>query len=155
MNKLVLCVSMVTAAAGCSKSGGGKYTHDEPHFTATVPGDLTPGKETVEGASTNLSIANKDDSREMFFLWAPAGSPEDPNAAFSRYGAEPDSTKTVEQGAVGPNGKYLVNERGGRTYIHAVITTGNQKWGVLCMASTNDPKKDADLIAGCKSLNIN
>jgi hypothetical protein len=152
---------LVAAAVGCKKfdgkapGGADKYAHDNPHFTVTRPGDLVVGADKTEDSTHNLSIATADGSRELFFVWAPIGSPGDPIAIFGNYGKEPDNTKIVEQGELPPNGKFVVNLRGSRTFIHKVITTGDGKWGVLCMASTNDPVKDADLIEGCKSLNIN
>lgn len=148
---------MVTVAAlgtGCDKGSAARYTHENPHFTVSVPSDLVAGKDQVEGDTGNLSIANKDGSRELFFVWARSGSPADPVAQFGRYGNEPDNTKIVEKGEMPPNGKFVINERGERTYIHKVITNG-EGFGILCMASTSDPEKDADLLAACKTLELN
>ncbi len=150
-------VVMVVAAGlgtGCGKKGASKYTHDNPHFTVSVPADLVAGKDRFEGDSGNLSIANKDGSRELFFVWAKSGSPMDPVAQLGTYGHEPDNTKIVEQGETAPGDKFVINERGPRTYIHKVITNG-EGYGILCMASTNDTKKDADLLAACKTLEMN
>ncbi len=152
---LVVMVAVVALGNGCGNKGtSGEYMHENPHFTVSAPSDLVAGKDKVDGASGSLSIANKDGSRELFFVWARSGSPLDPVAQFGRYGHEPDSTKIVEQGELPPTGKFVINERGGRTYIHKVITNGAD-FGILCMASTKDPKKDADLLAACKTLELN
>lgn len=152
---LVVMVTVAALGSGCGKKGASAtYTHENPHFTVSVPSDLAAGKDKAEGDSGDLSIANKDGSRELFFVWAKSGSPSDPVAQFGRYGHEPDNTKIVEQGEMPPNGKFVINERGGRTFIHKVITNGAD-FGILCMASTNDPKKDADLLEACKTLELN
>jgi hypothetical protein len=154
MSKHALLASIaIVMLAGCSKSSGSKYTHDEPHFAVMIPTDLVPGKDRADSMTQNLSIRNEAGDRELFFVWAPIGSPGDPHGPFPRYGHEPDHTKMIEEGDA--NNKYVINERGKRTYIHKVITTGNMKWGVLCMASTSDPVKDADLLQACKSLDVN
>jgi hypothetical protein len=140
--------------AGCKKDKAATYTHENPHFTVSVPSDLVAGKDKLEGDSGTLSIANPDGSRELFFVWAKHGSQLDPVAQFGRYGHEADNTKIVEQGEMPPNGKFMINERGKRTYIHKVITNGAD-YGILCMASANDTKKDADLFAACKTLELN
>ena len=153
--RLVVMVTVAALGTGCDKKGASAtYTHEKPHFTVSVPSDLVAGKDKTEGDSGNLSIANKDGSRELFFVWARSGSPSDPVAQFGRYGKEADNTKIVEQGEMPPNGKFVINDRGGRTYVHKVITNG-EGFGILCMASTNDPKKDADLLAACKTLELN
>lgn len=150
-----LVVLVAALGIGCGKKGGSStYTHENPHFTVSVPSDLVAGKDKVDGDSGNLSIANKDMSRELFFVWAKSGSPMDPVAQFGRYGKEPDNTKIIEQGEMPPNGKFVINDRGGRTYVHKVITNG-AGFGILCMASTSDPKKDGDLLAACKTLEMN
>lgn len=143
-------LGLVAVLVGCSKKGAEKWVHDAPHFTATVPADLKPRTEKAEGNAHNLAVNADDSTRELFFLWAPVGSDLDPKNQMGRYGHEPDNTKIVEQGD-----GFVINQRGATTYIHKVITTGDTKWNVLCMASTQDPQKDADLIDGCKSLNVN
>ena len=147
---MIVATGMLVA---CGKgSGGTKFTHDEPHFTVSHPADLVPGKDQIEAGSGNLSIRNERGDRELFFVWAPIGSDYDPWGQLERYRTE---GRVLEQGDLPPNGKFVVSDREGRIYIHKIITTGNGEWGVLCMASTSDMKKDKDLIDACKSLELN
>jgi hypothetical protein len=146
---------VVALSAGCKKGGdgggGGKtYTNESPKFRVSHPADLKVGKVKNDGDTANLSIASEDFSRELFLLWAPIGSQYDPYGAWGRYGHEDDHVKTLDEGTLPDNGKYLVNDRGGRIYIHAVITAGDH--GVLCMASTPTKGGDMKLLDACKTL---
>jgi hypothetical protein len=148
----VLCV-VACKGKGGSGGSGTTYKHPDPKFQIAYPADLTVRKPKLEGDGGTLAI-NSDksgDYRDILFVWSKTGTPLDPELQWTRYGNEEDHTKTLENGPLpGGKGKFIVHDRSGRTFIHAVMT--DQGYGVLCMASWPTDKPDNSLRDACKSL---
>jgi hypothetical protein len=148
----------MVAAAGllsCGKGGDTAVllTHESPAFKAQVPGNLKVGKDKPsEGGGANLSVANDDLSQEVFFIWAKTGSAYDPVPQFGRHKKHADLTKVIAEGDLpGGKGKFIQVERGSRTYVHAVASSGG--FGIECTASYPTASTPAPVyVDACKTL---
>ena len=151
--RLASLVALASLAA-CGGGGGTDFSHDDPGFTAKVPGDLERMRDMPlqdGGRGGSVSLRKMEPYEEVFFIWVPTGEPTDPVPQFGRHKQHEDLTKIIEEKDLPGGGKFIQIDRGGRIFTHSVITSGG--YGIECTVSwPADKPARPELADACKTL---